>query len=158
MVMLALLSLAVIRTQPAMRRHRTVAFAARYACVALPALFALYVGVTRTQDYFHDYADVLAGLMIGTLAGIAGHTLEGLDDKLKHGRPTSRQLDGRAGAVMIHPTARPACRIPVAEQLSLTLPPILALLRALPCARACSSRPRVQQHSAEQWGRYLDAA
>lgn len=165
MTMLALLALAILRSHAGARRHRTLAFAARYACVALPALFALYVGVTRTQDYFHDYADVLAGLMIGTLAGFSGHKLEGLDEKLMHQYPSSHE-DARAGTTRavvrgcgtsggtwVARLLLLACTWPL-----VTANPLVVMVVFRPCARAPRSGSVIQQHLAQQWRRHVDGA
>ena len=85
MTMLALLLIRTVKLHPRYVHSSAAAFALRWTCIGLPALFAMWVGVTRTQDYYHSFVDVLAGACVGVMSGVAGHFIEGLDEQLTSG-------------------------------------------------------------------------
>lgn len=85
MCMLSLLLLDMLPFHPRYRPHRARFFFLRFLCVALPGIFTLWVGVTRTQDNWHNFSDVLGGLIIGTMCGLASYYLEGVGNALSPG-------------------------------------------------------------------------
>lgn len=99
MVMLSLLLVELLRHDPRFQRRGIRSFGARFASVALPSLFVMWVGATRTQDHYHTFGDVLAGCVVGTMSAAAAHSMESLPQLIAQGGVNSATGVCYAGVV-----------------------------------------------------------
>ena len=50
-------------------------FFSQLVIIAIPLYFALWVAITRVQDYKHNYSDILGGMLLGLIAGTIAYLM-----------------------------------------------------------------------------------